>query len=313
VAKRRPTYHVRNWANYSRSLVSRGSLTIWVSAAVVAGWTAVQPTGKRGHPQTYSDLAIECMAMLRAVYHLPLRATQGLLGSILELMHVTLTVPNYSTLSRRQAGLDFHPPQRQAGDRVHLVVDSTGVKVFGEGEWKVRQHGWSKRRTWKKLHLGVDEATGQILAVTVTDNSVADATALPGLLDQVTEPIQQVSGDTAYDTRADYDAIRQRQARATIPPRRGARIWQHANTKAERLIRDENLRAIRRAGRKAWKQASGYHRRSLAETAMSRFKRILGPTISARTFPGQAAEIKVRCNILNIMLQLGAPDSFLAA
>jgi hypothetical protein len=253
------------------------------------------------------------MATLRAVYHLPLRATEGLLGSIFGLMQVTLKVPNFSTLSRRQAGLDFRAPQRQAGDGLHLVVDSTGVKVFGEGEWKVRQHGWSKRRTWKKLHLGVDEASGQILAVAVTDNSVADATALPGLLDQVAAPLTQVSGDKAYDTRASYEAVRQRQARATIPPRRGARIWQHANTQAERLSRDENLRAIRRAGRKAWKQSSGYHRRSLAETAMSRFKRLLGPTISARTFLGQAAEIKVRCTILNAMLQLGAPDSFRVA
>jgi hypothetical protein len=313
VAKRKPTYHVRNWANYNRSLVSRGSLTIWVSPTVLAAWTAAGQKGKRGHPQIYSDLAIECMAMLRAIYHLPLRATQGLLASILELMKVTLSVPNYSTLSRRQVSLAFHPPQRRAGEQLHLVVDSTGVKVFGEGEWKVRQHGWSKRRTWKKLHVGVDEATGQILAVTVTDNSVADASALPGLLAQVPGALAQLSADKAYDTRSSYDAARQRQARASIPPRRGARIWQHANTKAERLIRDENLRAIRRDGRKAWKQASGYHRRSIAESVMSRFKRILGPTISARTFPGQAAEIKVRCNILNVMLQLGAPDSYRVA
>ena len=310
MTKRKPTYRIRNWANYNRSLVQRGSLALWVSPAVVAGWTAVQPTGKRGRPQTFADVAIECMATLRAVYHLPLRATQGLLGSIFKLMKVTLPVPNYSTLSRRQVALDFHPPQRQAGAKLHLVVDSTGVKVFGEGEWKVRQHGWSKRRTWKKLHLGVDEATGQILAVTVTDNSVADASALPGLLAQVPGPLAQLSGDKAYDTRSTYEAARQRQARASIPPRRGARIWQHANTHAERLIRDENLRAIRRDGRQAWKQASGYHRRSIAESVMSRFKRILGPTISARTFPGQAAEIKVRCNILTVMLQLGAPDSY---
>jgi IS5 family transposase len=313
VAKRKPTYRVRNWANYNRSLVARGSLTVWVSPAVMASWTAVPPTGKRGHPQVYADVAIECMATLRAVYHLSLRATQGLLGSILELMKVTIEVPNFSTLSRRQGGLDFRPPQRPAGDGLHLVVDSTGVKVFGEGEWKVRQHGWSKRRTWKKLHLGVDEASGQILAATVTDNSVADATALPGLLDQVAAPLTQVSADKAYDTRASYEAVRQRQARATIPPRRGARIWQHANPQAERLMRDENLRAIRRDGRKAWKQSSGYHRRSLAETAMSRFKRILGPTISARTFLGQAAEIKVRCTILNAMLQLGTPDHYRVA
>lgn len=193
-----------------------------------------------------------------------------------------------------------------------MVVDSTGVKVFGEGEWKVRQHGVTKRRTWKKLHIGVDEATGEILAVRVTDNSVADATALPGLLDQIAAPIDQVSCDKAYDTRGSYTAIDHRQARACIPPRRGARIWQHANTRAERLSRDENLRAIRQHGRQAWKVSSGYHRRSLAETAMSRFKRILGPTISARTFAGQAAEIKVRCNILNTMTHLGTPDSYRA-
>jgi IS5 family transposase len=281
----------------------------------MAGWKAVPPQSqrKRGHPYVYADLAIESMAQLRAVYHLALRATEGLLGSIFELMRVSLPVPDHTTLSRRQGDLDFRPPQRQAGEGLHLVVDSTGVKVFGEGEWKVRQHGWSKRRTWKKLHLGVDEASGQILAATVTDNSVADASALPDVLAQVAAPIQQVSADKAYDTRDTYALLRQRQARVTIPPRRGARIWQHANTQAERLIRDENLRAIRRVGRKAWKQSSGYHRRSLAETAMSRFKRILGPAISARTFLGQAAEIKLRCTILNTMLQLGAPDTYRVA
>jgi hypothetical protein len=294
-------------------LVARGSLTVWVSADVLAAWTAGRPAGgrKRGHPQAYSDLAIECLATVRAVYHLTLRATQGLVQSIFKWMDVTLPVPSYSTVSRRQVRLTFRPPQRRPGAGLHVVVDSTGVKVFGEGEWKVRQHGVTKRRTWKKLHLGVDEATGEILAVAVTDNSTGDATELPGLLDQIPEPVGQVSGDTAYDTRRCYDAIRKRQARATIPPRRGAKIWQHANTQAERLIRDENLRAIRQHGRKAWKQRCGYHRRSLAETAMSRFKRILGPTISARSFAGQMAEIKVRCTILNTLTKLGTPDSYL--
>lgn len=313
MAKRKPTYRVRNWAQYNQSLVQRGSLTLWVSPEVVAGWTAAPPAGgrKRGHPQEYSDLAIECMATVRAVYHLALRATQGLVQSIFKLMDVTLAVPSYSTVSRRQVTLNFTPPPRQPGEALHVVVDSTGVKVFGEGEWKVRQHGVTKRRTWKKLHLGVDEATGEILAVSVTDNSVTDATELPGLLAQIAEPIKQVSGDKAYDTRRCYDAIRNRGARATIPPRKSAKIWQHANSKAERLIRDENLRAIRKSGRAAWKRACGYHRRSLAETAMSRLKRILGPTISARSFPGQVAEIKVRCTILNKLNQLGTPDSYL--
>jgi len=283
---------------------------VWVSPEVLAAWTRVPPTGRRGHPQTYSDLAIECLATLRAVYHLAQRASQGLLASIFELMQVSLPVPSYSTLSRRQPALDIRLPSRPARDGLHLVVDSTGVKVFGEGEWKVRQHGYTKRRTWKKLHLAVDEATGELLAMAVTDNSVSDQSELPGLLAQVAGPLQQVSADSAYDTRRCYAAIRQRGARATIPPRRGARIWQHANTQAERLCRDENLRAIRRSGRRAWKQVSGYHRRSIAETAMSCFKRILGPTISARTFAGQVTEIKVRCKILNRMAALGRPDSY---
>ena len=313
MTKKKPTYRVRNWSKYNKSLIQRGSLTVWVNPEVLVAWTSVPPSGKRGHPQTYSEMAIECMATLRAVYHLAQRATQGLLASLFELMDVTVAVPSYSTLSRRQATLDIQLPKRQPGEGVHVVVDSTGVKVFGEGEWKVRQHGYTKRRTWKKLHVGVDEATGEILAMAVTDNSVADHEELPGLLEQIDEPITQVSADGAYDKRKAYDAIGDQQAKATIPPRRGARIWQHGNSKQERLIRDENLRAIRQHGRKAWKQSSGYHRRSLAETAMSRFKRILGPTISARTFASQTTEIKVRCKILNTMTQLGTPDSYLAA
>ena len=313
MTKKKPTYRVRNWSKYNKSLVQRGSLTVWVSPEVLTAWTAVPPSGKRGHPRRYSDVAIEGMATLRAVYHLAQRATQGLLASIFQLMSVTVPVPSYSTLSRRQQTLDIQLPKRKPGEGVHLVVDSTGVKVFGEGEWKVRQHGYTKRRTWKKLHVGVDEATGEILAMAVTDNSVADHEALPGLLDQIDEPVKQVSADGAYDKRPAYDAIRKQEAIATIPPRRSARIWQHANSKQERLSRDENVRAIRKHGRKTWKQTSGDHRRSLAETTMSRFKRILGPTITTRTFASQTTEIKVRCKILNTMTQLGTPDSYLAA
>lgn len=312
MAKRKPTYRTRNWPNYNRSLIQRGSLTVWVSPAVLAVWTQPPPTHQRGHPRTYSDLAIECLATLRAVYHLSQRATQGLLASLFELMQVNLPVPSYSTLSRRQACLDIRLPPRRVGAALHVVVDSTGVKVVGEGEWKVRQHGYTKRRTWKKLHLAVDEATGEILAMTVTDNSRSDQGELPGLLAQIAAPVRQVSADKAYDTRACYAAIRQRQARATIAPRRGARIWQHANTRAARLDRDENLRAIRCLGRRAWKRASGYHRRSIAETTMARFKRILGPSITARTFTGQTVEIQVRCKILNQMAALGRPDSYRA-
>lgn len=285
---------------------------MWMSPDVIKQWTAVVPNGQRGRDQTYSEVAIESMAILQAIYHLPLRQTQGLLESLFMLMAITLAVPSYSTLSRRKQTLTITLPQRRSGEGVHVVIDSTGVKVFGEGEWKVRQHGWSKRRTWKKLHVAVNEATGEILASKVTDNSVTDGSVLPELLEQI-EPsllIDQVSADKAYDKRKCYDAIHERGARATIPPQKGAHIWQHANTQAERLDRDENLRAIRKLGKAAWKRTCGYHRRSIAETTMSRFKRIFGPTISARTFAGQAVEINLRGKILNQLYDLGRPDSY---
>lgn len=142
---------------------------------------------------------------------------------------------------------------------VHIVVDSTGVKVYGEGEWQVRKHRRGKRRTWRKLHLGVDEATGEILAAVVTTNDVADCEVLSQLLDAIAEDIAQVTGDGAYDTQECYDAIDQRGASAAIPPRRNAKIWQHGNRKAPPHPRDENLRRIRKVGRKRWKQESGYH------------------------------------------------------
>lgn len=202
-----------------------------------------------------------------------------------------------------------------------MVVDSTGVKVYGEGEWKVREHGYTRRRTWRKLHLAVDEATHELVAVVVSTNSFKDSQLLADLLEQVGDEIKQVSADGAYESRNCYDAIRARQARAAIPPQKRARIWHHGNTRGERHIRDggerhirdENLRAIRRAGRAQWKRESGYHRRSLAETAVFRVKMIFGERVGARSFDGQAAQLLVRCAALNRMTHLGMPDSYRVA
>ncbi len=193
---------------------------------------------------------------------------------------------------------------------VHVVVDSTGVKVYGEGEWKVRTHGSAKRRTWRKLHLGVDEGTGEILAAVVTTNDVADCEVLTDLLEQIEHPIDQLSGDGGYDTFDCYDAIASRGAKATIPPRSNAKIQQHGNCKAPPHPRDENLRACRQVGRKQWKQESGYHRRSLSETAMFRLKIIFGGKLRRRFFDNQAVELFLQCAALNRMIQLGKPDSY---
>lgn len=310
--KTKRSYRLRNWKQYNSALVQRGSLTLWVSDDIIMTWRNTEKSGKPGHPRTYSDTAVLCMATLKEVYHLPLRANQGLMLSITQLLDLDLPVISYSQLSRRCATLEVALPRRKNNEALHMVVDSTGVKVFGEGEWKVRRHGYRKRRTWRKLHIGADEATGEIVAAVVTTNNLADSQVLEDLLEQVDEQIKQVSGDGSYDKRNCYEAIGKRKAKAAIPPRRDARIWRHGNTKQDRLIRDENLRGIRRMGRKQWKQEVGYHRRSLAETQMFRVKTIFGDRVSARQFGGQATQVLVRCAALNRMTHLGMPDSYAA-
>jgi IS5 family transposase len=314
--KKRP-YRIGNWKEYNAGLVARGSLTVWVEEGVLDNWLNQERSGGRGASQTYSDSAILMALTLKVVYRLPLRATQGLLASVLRLLDLEdLPVPDYSTLCRRQQTLAVALPRLASGQALHVVVDSTGCKIYGEGEWKVRQHGYSKRRTWRKLHLAVDEATGLILGAVLTTNDVADSAVLPALLEQVGEPIEQLSGDGSYDKRLCYDTLRKRQEeqaaplRVTIPPRKGARIWQHGNSKAERLARDENLRRIRQVGRAPWKEESGYHRRSLAETTMFRSKTIFGDKLSARLFDSQGTEAFIRCAALNKMTGLGMPQSY---
>lgn len=308
--KTKARYRLRNWGEYNRALVQRGSLTLWITEDVLQTWHPTEPEGRRGHPRTYTDTAIATMATLQEIYHLGLRQTEGLMESIGKLLHLEVAIPDYSTLSRRRATLEIVLPRTRSKAALHVVVDSTGVKVFGEGEWKVRQHGYTYRRTWRKVHLGVDEASGEIVAAVVTTNNYHDSQVLPDLLEQVEEEIEQVSGDGGYDRRTCYEAIGKRKAQATIPPQRNAKIWQHGNTKAERLARDQNLRRIRQVGRAAWKRESGYHRRSLAETAMFRLKTIFSDRVTARSFAGQAAQVLVRCATLNCLTQLGRPDSY---
>ena len=302
-------YRIKNWSNYNQALINRGDITLWFSEDFLSQWYESQHSRLRGASNTYSDTAIECMLMLKAVFKLPLRATQGFTQSLAKLMKVDVQVPNFSTLSRRQGSLTIDlKPQKAQGKR-NIVVDATGIKVYGEGEWKVRKHGISKRRTWRKLHLAVDANTHDIVAGQVSLNDVGDNEVLSDLLDQVDEPIDCVAGDGAYDTRECYEVISQYDAKALIPPRKGAKIWRHGNTKGERHNRDENLRGVRKKGMKKWKQDSGYHQRSLAETAMFRFKQLMGDTLSARCFENQCTELMIRCAAMNRMTALGMPES----
>ncbi len=305
-------YRVRNWREYNASLVKRGSLTVWVEEGIATQWENKEKSGKRGASNTYSDLAIETMAQIGEVYHLPLRATEGLMISIISLMKLTIAVPDYSTLCRRRKSLEIKLRAKAKATARHIVVDSTGVKIYGEGEWKVRQHGWSKRRTWRKLHLAIDEESQEILVAVVTENNIDDAEMMPVLLDNIEGEITQVSADGAYDKDKAYQSIDEHQAIAAIPPRKDAVIHQHGNCDKPPLARDENLRRIRKVGRKKWKQEINYHRRSLAETTMFRLKMLFGEKVKARSFDGQAAQALIRCAALNKMTLLGMPDSFVA-
>jgi hypothetical protein len=303
----KPGYRIRNWKQYNDALVNRGSLTLWVDQSTLRSWRYDGPA-RRGAQFEYSDLAIECLLTLKAVYHLTLRATEGFARSLFGLMRVDLAVPDYSTLCRRAATAHVTLPRKAEGP-LHLVLDSTGLKVYGEGEWKVRQHGYSKRRTWLKLHLAVDPRTHEIQAAMVSDPGVTDAEMVPPLLEQVENPVTRAAADGAYDRRPVYEALDGRGAGAVIPPRRDAVIQRHGNRSGPRLARDENLRRIRLIGRSAWKGESGYHERSLAETAMLRMKTIFGDGVASRTEARQATEAGVRCRALNIMTHQGMPQS----
>jgi hypothetical protein len=302
-------YRVRNWREYNDSLVKRGSITLWISEEDIGSWKP-DNTGKRGGQLQYSDGAIQCMIMVRSVFHLTLRATEGFVRSMFKMIGLELAVPDYSTICRRSKFQEVRLPKKATG-ALHAVLDSTGLKVFGEGEWKVRQHGYSKRRIWRKLHLSVDADSHEIQAMVLSEASLDDAGAVDELFDQMSGPIQQMSADGAYDKRKVYEACSQRGiSRVAIPPRRDARIWQHGNCLAAPLIRDENLRRIRKVGRKKWKRESGYHQRSLAETAIYRFKTIFGSHLQSRRMAQQQTEAKVKCAALNRMTLWGMPETY---
>jgi hypothetical protein len=305
--KKKQLYRIRNWREYNKALANRGSITFWFDDDALQSWLSHSRSGKRGKPQTYGDACIQSMLVLKSVYHLPQRATYGLVCSLIELMDLDLPVPHPSILSRRAANLSIALPPLNRGVPLHVLVDSTGLKVFGEGEWKVRTHGISKRRTWRKLHIAMNAETGEILASVATSSNVSDKEVLPLLLEQIREPIAQLIGDGGYDYATCYEAIAERKARAVIPPRRTGRL----NPQDERFrARDKNLRRIRKVGIKKWKKFAKYDRRSLVETAMMRVKTIFSSSLGSRRFDNQATEMRVRCAALNRMTKLGMPESY---
>jgi hypothetical protein len=309
----KPLYRVKNWSDYDKALVQRGSITFWLTDDFEKEW---RHTGEkqRGSQFDYSDQAILVMLTMKEVFQLTNRQTEGFMRSLFALIKVNLPVPDHSTLSKRGKDLKVNLPKK-SNQRLNIVMDSTGLKIYGEGEWKVRQHGVSKRRTWRKLHVGVNPEDGEIQAVILTENSVSDGDAVETLLQQIEQEIDKFAADGAYDKRKVYDHLNAHSPEVDIliPPRKNARIWKHGNTKTQRLKRDENLRSIRKQGRQEWKKLSGYHVRSLAETTMFRLKTIFGDELSARLFETQTTQALVRCAALNSMTHLGMPQSYMVA
>jgi hypothetical protein len=305
---RKGTYKITNWRKYNESLVQRGSIAFWFSEDVIERWHHANDRPKVGHPFVYSDTAVECLLVLRELFQLPYRQTEGLGVSLAQLMQIALDIPDYTSLAKRAGKLGVVLDVRKHHGAIDVVVDSTGLKVFGEGEWKMRKHGKSKRRTWRKLHLAVNPDTHEIEAETLTENGCDDASQVDDLLDQVTGKVDGFYGDGAYDQRKTYETLQQRNIRAIIPPRRNAKIWQHGNAGKRPLSRDVAIREIRRRGRRQWKERVGYHRRSLSETAMYRMKCCFGDHLKNREVENQRTEARIRSKILNRFTRLGLPE-----
>lgn len=280
---------------------------MWIDGSMCAAPSAHAP--RRGHPLVYPDALIQGLPGLKQVFRLPLRALQGFAGSLRKLASPDLPVPNYTTLSRRAQNLEVALPALRTGEPVHLVIDSTGLKLYGEGEWKVRKHGWSRRRTWRKVHLAMDANTGQVCAVLMTHQDVGDSEVLPDLLDQIPAdvPVETIGGDGACDTKPCHAQIAARGAAPSIPPREGAMPWPDSTPGA--AWRNAAVDAIGKSSRREWKQASGYHRRSLAETLMYRLKTLTGRSLWARATGSQATEVSIRAGVLNRMAALARPQS----
>lgn len=220
----RGKYKTTNWADYNASLKARGSLTVWLDKDMQ--WYATV-SGKRGRQRTFSDAAIQFCLSIKCLFGLALRQSLGLVESLLRLAGLDWRVPDFSTVCRRQKDLSVKQPYRPSTTALDLLVDSTGIKFLGEGEWKCKKHGAEYRRQWRKVHLAIDARTLDIRAIEVTDNGTGDAPMLPELLSQIPpdEPIASVGGDGAYDTKACHAAIALRNAQAIIPPRKNARAW----------------------------------------------------------------------------------------
>ena len=297
-------YRIRNWKDYNKGLVNRGSITFWINEETIKGW--YEPQGKdskRGRRKFYSDLAIETCAVMRVLFNLPYRRCQGFIESLTVLLKLKLQVSSYTQMCRRQKGLQIKL-NHNANGPIHVAVDATGLKIFGEGEWKVRQHGYTKHRMWRKLHVGVDVISKEFVMVELTDNRIGESKMLEALLEQYKGELSVVSADKGYDSYACHELVGKRGAISAILPQKKAKVRKSLWDEGPPLVRDQIVRRMRKVGRKKWKEEVKYNKRSLVENAFSRFKTILGGKLRAHSLENQKIETLIGCNIETVNLSV---------
>ncbi|MFA0492255.1 IS5 family transposase [Vibrio sp. 10N.222.54.B11] len=292
---------ITNWAEYNKALCKRGSVTFWIDDSAVDAWRCKAHHGKRGRGFQYSATAIETALMIKGIFSLPLRALQGFIDSIFELLEVPLTPPDYTCISKRSKTVQVKYRNKSRGAIRHIAIDSTGLKVFGEGEWKVKKHGAEKRRTWRKLHLAVDVETHEAISAEVSLVSVGDSEVLPTLLNPLRRKVDTVSADGAYDTKSCYETLQNKGSTPLIPPRKNAALWEEGHP------RNEAVKALKNGTIAEWKSESGYHYRSISETAMSRYKGLTSGKLSLRCYNAQVGEIMANVKAINKVIGLGMP------
>ena len=296
-------YKIQNWSEYDAALVQRGNVTVWFAEDYVLKNWSVKPSGKRGSPLLYSNEAIEMLLILKAVFSLRYRSLEGFSRSIMKQMNLELRIPDHTTMSRRACHVKVNIPKKARSEPIHLVIDSTGLKIYGEGEWKIRKHSKSQRRRWIKVHLGVDAAEKDVLAVEVTEDDCHDAEMFEKLVEQVDDAIECIYGDGAYDTRKAYDVADKKKANLLVPPRENAVFWENGHP------RNTALFLILMMGLTCWKVATGYHKRSIAENTMYRLKQLFGASLASRKLATQRSEVHAQLAAMNIMTYLGMPIS----
>lgn len=310
-------YRVCNWKEYNQSLVNRGSITFWFDKKYLDNWSNIERSGKRGRPEKYNDCVIECGLTLKALFGLTFRSTEGFLKSLIQMMNLNLEVPNYSLLCKRQKNISISLKSKKK-ENIHVLIDSTGLKVLGEGEWKVRQHGYIKKRLWRKLHLAINRDTQELEALELTELGTQDWEGMIKLVQDIENTrcnLSSAIGDGAYDRFPCYELGERKNFSLITPPQRNASTTQERGNKIRKAkkpllrVRDEAIKQIREIGRAEWKIKTGYHKRSLAETAMFRVKTLLGNRLSTRKLANQKVEAAIWGKIINQITGLGMPTT----